>query len=156
MSSCAAVAWPSSSPHCVHPVGATPDKATQEIVGTWRYDVKSITLAVNPKVKHAMEGDPETRKKAPKLIQDQIQQLRNTLAPMRMVFQADGQMFASLPPNPQKMRTVWKRKGDIVTIIADAKTAPWVTFHLLPNHRSMKMSYIGSGFGTTTITAIKM
>jgi hypothetical protein len=135
---------------------AGPDRATQEMVGTWRYDVKSISVVVDPKLKHEMEVNPEAKRKGPKLIQDQIQKLRDILTPMRMSFQADGQMFATLPPNKERMRTVWKRKGDTITVISDSKTTPPMVFHLLPGHRRMKMSYFGAGFGTATITAIKM
>lgn len=135
---------------------AAPDRATQEIVGTWRYDVKSISVVVDPKLKHEMEVNPEAKRKGPKLIQDQIQRLRDVLTPMRMAFQADGQMFATLPPNKDRMRTVWKRKGDTITVISDAKSTPPMVFHLMPDHRRMRMSSFGAGFGTATITAIKM
>lgn len=122
---------------------------TPKLLGSWKYDVATLKLDLDPNVKKAIKGD--TAKKS--AMDEQVGKMKSNLKRLTITFKRDGTMLAVDGKNSAP--ATWILKGDRVITKINGGTREGPSMTLQKDGKKLKMSYFANGMGTISCFLIK-
>lgn len=134
-----------------------PAQGTREshVVGTWKYDIKTVRFTTDPQLAEKMRTDPKIAKGAKPILERQKKAIVDMIAPLRIRFNKGG--TASITSTKDKVTTVarWSMKGNQILMKLN-RGEPGPSMELSKDAKIIKVSFFGAGFGTMVADLVRV
>lgn len=133
-------------------VGCQPGAAKTDVVGTWRYDVRSLKLELNDQAQHEVTKEGE---KGRQIMAKVMDDMAKTIAPIRFEFAADGTATVSAEGLPQSATGKWKIEGNRLVISGMPTQAAPADMTFTSDRNRILTTYRDENVGTATVDLVR-
>lgn len=127
-------------------------QTSNQIIGSWKYNTKTMTIAFNANVKKqiAKEGPGAEAR-----IAQMKQSLAQQLSIMTVTFNKGGRMQVTMTGYPSALGGKWSMSGRKIKVVMDDKTQKSPSLELLPGGKQIRASFNQPSFGTGSVNLVK-
>ena len=127
-------------------VCAFAESADAKVVGSWKYDIASFRVQIDPKVRADAE-QKQGKVKVREQIESFMQGLKKSVAPMVVSFKKDHTVKITAPSLQKPLTGKWSLKGNVLAVtMNELRKAP--DMKLLPGGKRIRTTFAQPGFGT--------
>ncbi|MBC8064532.1 MAG: hypothetical protein H7Y17_06865 [Chlorobia bacterium] len=123
-----------------------------KVVGTWKYDTKSIRVELSAESKAKFKKEP---KKAQAAINQMKGQMATLIAPMTVMFNKDSSFLVFRGTQMEGLKGRWSIKGRSIRVVMDnaAQKVPELT--LSSDGKRIQTAYRQASFGVGRVDLVK-
>lgn len=135
-------------------VAAQSKTATHQLLGTWKYDLKTMALEPNAQVKKEM-SDPKKGPQIKQVMKELRENLSATLQTMRLTFKADRKVSIVGGSPPSESLGMWTLKGRSISILMTNTKQKTPLMELDKDGKRIHTIYSDPQFGVGKVDLVK-